>query len=248
MRRIAIIVLFSSALAACAPQRASRTLSTSLPAAGVTSLFTHANIGSVAITASPDASVHVSVKLEPSNNFFWDIFTHGNPKAIAAATLGHALDKGELDLSIQYPAASDAEDVQEDWHIAVPASVHVKSQLNVGKLQVNGITGGVAAQINIGKVTLDVPGGPLDVSMNIGKINAQAHSVNYGDVMLAADVGNTRLTVDGMTVGDQQKQGTGSQMNYKGKGIDPITLKTNTGKVSLALSGQAPSTTVGTER
>ncbi|HEX6550730.1 MAG TPA: hypothetical protein VF117_08655, partial [Gammaproteobacteria bacterium] len=164
---------------------------------------------------------------------------------ITAATLGHALDKGELDLSVQYPAASDAGDVQESWNIAVPASVHVKSQLNIGKLQVNGITGGVAAKINIGKVTLDVPSGPLDVSMNVGKITAQSHTENYGDVMLAADVGNTRLTVDGTSVGGQQKEGTGSQLSYTGKGTDRITLKTNTGKISLALSGQAPLTTVG---
>ncbi|MGH8370697.1 MAG: hypothetical protein ACRESC_06915 [Gammaproteobacteria bacterium] len=226
-------------LAACAPQRESRTLETALPAGGITSLITHANIGSVTIAPSTDATVHVSVTLTPSSHFFWEIFTHSKtPAAIRAATITHTLAKGALDLSMQYPTDKDASDVDEDWTIAVPASVHVQSHINVGKLQVTGISGGVEAQMNIGEVMLDVPGGPLDVSVNVGKITAEAHSVAYGDIVLAANIGDTRLSVDGMSVGSQQKQGAGSQMNYQGKGSDALSLKVNTGKVSLALSGQ----------
>lgn len=243
MNRLAIFLLFISLLAACTPQRETRTLeSAALPATSITTLIAHANIGSVTVTSSPDAQVHASVKLLPSNNFFWDIFTHSKaPAAIRAATITHSLDKGVLDFTVQYPANSSADAINEEWTIAVPAKVHVKCHIDIGKLEVTGIAGGVEARMNIGKATLDVPGGPLDISMNVGKINAQAHSLNYGDVVLAANVGNTRLTVDGMTVGDQQKEGTGSQMNYKGKGADPITLKTNTGKISLALSDQVTS-------
>jgi hypothetical protein len=243
MRRVVILLSFLFALVACAPQRASRTLEATLSAEGAATLITHADIGSVTVTPSTDANVHVSVKLEPSNNFFWDIFTHDKaPEAIRAATITHTLDRGALDFSVQYPPDVGADSINELWSIAVPAKLHVKSHINIGKLEVTGIGGGVEAQMNIGKVMLDVPGGPLDVSINVGKITAQAHTINYGAVTLAANIGDTRLTVDGMSVGDAQKQGTGSQMNYQGKGSDAISLKTNTGKVSLALSAQARST------
>jgi hypothetical protein len=242
MHRIAMFLLVLFTLAACTPQRESRTLESELSAAGITSLSTHTNIGSITITPSPDASIHVSVKLSPSNNFFWDIFSHADPKAIRTATLSHTLDQGALDLGVQYAADSNAESVKEDWNIAVPANVHIKSNINIGKLQVTGIAGGVDAQLNIGRVTLEVPDGPLKVSMNVGKISARAQVAHYGDVVLAANVGDAQLTVNGMSVGGRQKQGTGSEMSYRGQGNEEISLKTNTGKVSLTLSGpeQAP--------
>jgi hypothetical protein len=241
MRRIVLFLPLLFMLVACTPRRETRTLTSTLPAADVTTLVTHANIGSVAVTASPDAEVHVSVKLEPSNNFFWDIFTKSKaPEAIRTATISHTLDKGALDFSVQYPADTQADDVNEEWSIAVPAKVHVKSHINIGKLKVTGIGGGVEAQMNIGKVMLDVPGGPLDVSINVGKITVQAHTTDYGSVALATNIGDTHLTVDGLSVGGTQKQGTGSQINYQGKGSDAINLKTNTGKVSLALQAQTP--------
>lgn len=240
MRRIVILLSCLLPLTACAPQRESRTLESALPAGGITSLITHANIGSVTIAPSTDASVHVSVTLTPASHFFWGIFTHSKtPAAIRAATITHTLAKGALDFSMQYPADTDAGDVDEDWTIAVPASVHVQNHINIGKLQVTGMDGGVEASMNIGKVMLDVPGGPLDVSVNVGKITAEAHSLAYGGVVLAANIGDTRLSVDGMSVGSQQKQGTGSQINYQGKGNDALSLKVNTGKVSLALSAQS---------
>lgn len=242
MHRTVILMLFLFTLAACAPQHEIRTLEATLPAGGVTTLITHANVGAVTVTPSSDAMVHVSVRLMPSNNFFWDIFTHSKaPEAIRRATISHAIDQGALDFSVQYPAGSSTDDVNEEWDIAVPANVHVRSHINVGKLQVAGISGGVEAQVNVGKVMLEVPGGPLDISVNVGKITAQAHTTKYGDIVLAANIGSTRLTVDGVSVGDLQKQGAGSQVHYMGKGSDGINLKANTGKVALVLSDQTQS-------
>ncbi|HEX5339248.1 MAG TPA: hypothetical protein VFX47_00025 [Gammaproteobacteria bacterium] len=240
MYRIAIFLLFLLPLAACTTQRETRTLETMLPASGVGTLMTHANIGSVTVKASTDAKVHASVKLLPSNNFFWNLFTHSKaPEAIRGATLGYSLDKSTLDFNVQYPADTDSERVNEEWAIAIPASVHIEDHINIGRLEVSGIAGGVEAQMNIGKVTLDVPGGPLDIVINVGKINAQTRTLDYGDIVLAANVGNTRLSVDGLSVGGLQNEGAGSQMRYKGKGSNTIRLKVNTGKVTLALTDAA---------
>lgn len=242
MRQIVIFLLILSAIAGCTPNRETRTLTADVPAKDVSVLMTHVNIGAVVITTSQDGKAHVSVTLKPSNSFFWSIFTHStSPEAIRAATVVHSLDNGTLDFSVQYPNNKGAEDIEEEWTIAVPVNVHIKSHINIGKLQVTGITGGVDAQLNIGKVTLDIPGGPLDVSVNVGKISAQTHTLRYGDVTLASNIGDTHLTVDGMSVGDSQKQGTGNSMAYHGKGTDVINLKANTGKVTLAMSEPAQS-------
>ncbi|HET7921609.1 MAG TPA: hypothetical protein VFM15_02525 [Gammaproteobacteria bacterium] len=242
MRRLAIFLLFLLPLAACTQQNTVRTLEATLPASGASSLLTQTNIGSVTIKPSPDAEVHISVGLRPSSNFLWGLIAHHDtPDTIKAASLAHNLNDHTLELSVQYPEGADTGGVNETWTVAVPATFGVMSHINIGKLHVTGTSGGVAAQINIGKVALDVPGGPLDVTINVGKIAAQAHTLAYGDVALAANVGNTSLTVDGLSVGDAQKEGAGSQMSYHGKGSDTINLKVNTGKATLALS--APTAT-----
>lgn len=240
MSRKVILLLLVFSLAACSPSRETRILETSLPAGNATVLMTHANIGSISVTASSDSVVHASVKLLPSNNFFWDLLTRSKvPKAIHEARLTHTLDNGVLDFSVQYPPDSDSNAINEEWTIAVPATVQVKSHLNIGKLSVTGIGGGVDAQMNIGKVTLDVPQGPLNVTVNVGKIEAEAHSTDYGKVGLSANVGETHLTLNGATVGNPNEQGTGSQIDYQGKGSNAISLKVNTGKVTLELSSQS---------
>lgn len=240
MPRIVILLLLVVSLAACSPSQETRTLETSLAVANASVLMTHANTGSVRVTVSSDASVHASVRLLPSNNFFWDLFTHSHaPQAIREARLTHILDNGVLDFSVQYPPDLDSSAINEEWTIAVPATMQVKSHVNVGKLSVTGIAGGVDAQMNVGKVVLDVPHGPLDVTVNVGKIDAQAHSADYGKVGLSANVGETQLTLDGVDAGNHSKQGVGSQIDYQGKGSNPISLKVNTGKVTLELSSQA---------
>jgi hypothetical protein len=240
MPRIVILLLLAVPLAACSPSRETRTLETSLPPGNATTLMTHANIGSVVVTASSDSTVHASVKLLPSNNFFWDLFTQNKaPKAIREARLTHTLDSGVLDFSVQYPPDSDSNAINEEWTIAVPANVRVKSHVNIGKLSVTGIGGGVDAQMNIGKVILNVPQGPLGVTVNVGKIEAQSGTAKYGTIELSTNVGEAHLTLDGAKVGNQSKQGAGNAIDYQGKGSDAIRLKVNTGKVTLALSSQA---------
>ena len=236
MRRVAVM-LFLLPLTACAPQRQARTLEMTMSAAGVTALLMKVNIGVLAITPSTDAKVHASVKLMPSNNYFWDLFTRSkSPEAIRAAIISHELSNGTLGLSVQYPGNSDSDDVNEEWTVAIPASVRINSHINIGKLQVSGIAGGVEASLNVGKVSLDIPGGTLKITANVGKIQARAPALNYGDVTLNADIGDVGLTVNGVPAGELQKGGTGSSLTYKGPGKDSINLLVNTGKVALTLS------------
>ena len=243
MRRVAILAVFLLSVAACVPQSKPRTVTASLPAAGVTALSMNVNIGAVTIRPSDDANVHIEVGLRPAKRSIWALFT-GNrpPAAMRSATIGDSVDKGILNLKMRYPEHKGSDDVSEDWVVELPANIQIGSRLNIGKLQVTGMTGGVNAHLNIGKVTLDVPKGPLDVSVNIGKIAAQAHTTMYGKVSLAANVGDTKLKVDGLAVGDRQREGTGSNMHFQGKGSDAIKLAVNTGKVTLSLVNQQPKT------
>ncbi len=235
MRRNAVLFLLLLPLAACSvQQQPARTLEMELPGSGVSGLTLTANIGAVTITPSRDASVHVTVALRPSKSFM-GIISFGGQDAIKAAAIRHAVSDGVLKLAMQYPGNTHAGDVEERWTVAVPPGLHINTHINIGKLQVSGITGGVDADLNVGKVMLDLPGGAMKVSANVGKIKARTHTLNYGNVTLNADVGDAQLKVNGASAGDREKAGADSQVSYRGHGHDTIRLTVNTGKISLAL-------------
>ncbi|MDE2235254.1 MAG: hypothetical protein KGL13_01745 [Gammaproteobacteria bacterium] len=238
MRRISLYLLICLLPAACTLQQTPvRTLQTTIPAADISSLALEVNVGAVTITPSADSLVHVSVGLKHNNSFF-GIFNTGGNAAIKAAALTQESSNGVLKLGIRYPSNTDAGGVSEDWTLAVPAGMHISSHLNVGKLQVSGLSGGVEADLNIGKVALDLPSGAIKVSVNIGKITAVADTLNYGPVNLAASVGDAALRVNGKPAGDRQQQGSGKNVHYQGQGQEPISLSVNTGKVALDLKGK----------
>jgi hypothetical protein len=238
MRRITLCLLFFLLLTACSIQEQPvRTLETMVPATGLSTLALGVNIGAVVITPSTDSQVHVSVGLKPSNSFF-GIFSMGGEDAIKGAAISQSSSNGVLKLGLQYPANTDASDVNEYWTLAIPTGMHVSSDINVGKLQVSGITGGVEANLNVGKVTLDLPSGPMKVSINVGKINAQAATLNYASVNLGAEVGDAQLQVNGVAAGNLEKSGSGNHVAYQGHGRNAISLTVSTGKVALALNGK----------
>lgn len=246
MHRLALWTALLLSLAACMPQTRTRTLTASLPAAGITALSMNVNVGAITIRPGTDANVHIKVGLQPTNKSFWSLFT-GNlpPKAMLAATIGDQVDNGNLKLAMNYPGNGGSNNVSEHWEVTLPAGVHIHSQMNIGKLDVSGMTGGVSGQLNIGEVTLDVPRGPLDVRVKIGKVAARVASTMYGKVYLASNVGDTKLEVNGLTVGDRQREGTGSQMHYQGKGTDAINLTVDTGTVSASLADQQQNAPAG---
>lgn len=238
MRRAAVLLLLLLPLVACSLQEQPvRTLVAVVPAAGVSAVALGVNIGAVTIMPSKDAEVHVSVGLRPSNSFL-GIFSMGGEDAIKAAAINQASANGVLKLSMRYPTNTDASGVNEYWTVAVPAGIHVSSDISVGKLQISGISGGIEANLNVGKVTLDLPSGAIKVSINVGKINAQSHTLNYGDVTLGADVGDANLRVNGMSAGNLEKTGSGTRVSFQGHGQDAISLTVNTGKIALALNGK----------
>jgi hypothetical protein len=238
MRRIVLCLLILLPLYACSIQeKPVRTLEAMIPATGITTLAMGVNIGSVVVTPSTDSRVHVSVGLRPSNSFF-GIFSMGGEDAIKAAVINQVSSNGTLRLNLQYPTNTDASGINEYWALAVPAGMHISSDINVGKLEVNGTTGGVEANLNVGKATLDLSSGAIKISINVGKINAMAHTLNYASVKLGADVGDAQLLINGMPAGNTDKSGGGAHVSYQGHGQDAISLTVNTGKVALALTGK----------
>jgi hypothetical protein len=238
MRRIALYLLILLSLTACTIQdKPVRTLEAVLPATGISTLTLGVNIGAIVVTPSTDSQVHVSVGLKPSNSFF-GIFSKGGEDAIKAAVINKVSSNGILKLNLHYPANTDASGVNEYWALAVPVGMHISSNINVGKLEVSGIAGGIEANLNVGKVTLDLPGGAMKISINVGKINAQAQTLNYASASLGADVGDAQLLINGMPAGNTEKSGGGAHVSYQGHGQDTISLTVNTGKVALALNGK----------
>lgn len=235
MRRL-LVFLPLLLLAACSVQEQEISLPAQvLSAAGVARLNLDVNVGRVSITPSTDGQVHVALSLKPSSSFF-GMFTNGaSVTALQHAAITHSLDNGVLTLGVQYPAHTDSSDISEHWSVALPAAAAITGHVNVGDLNISGIAGGVDVNVNVGKVQLDVPAGPLKVSANVGKIQATARSLNYSDIALGAGVGETSMTVEGVSAGDVRKTGAGQNLNYKLNGASSINLQVTTGAVTLAL-------------
>ena len=235
MRRMAVFLPLLL-LAACSVQQQEISVpALVLPAAGVMRLRMEVNLGSVTITPSADAQVHVSLSLKPSSSFFGLLTDSASLAAARQAAIRHALSNGTLTLGVQYPANAQTGGTGEKWIVALPPATAVTGHVNVGELKVSGIAGGVQADMSVGKVQLDVPGGPLKVTADVGKIEATVRSLDYSDVALESSVGKVLLTVDGVNTGNLQKTGAGENLDYKMNGKRSINLQVTTGTVKLAL-------------
>ena len=235
MRRLAVFLPLLL-LAGCSVQQQEISVpAQTLPAAGVTSLNLNVNVGRVTVTPSSDGQAHVALSLTPSTSFFGLLTDSASLRAAQQAAITHALNNGVLTLGVQYPANTDSSNISEHWTVALPPMVAVTGKVNVGELNVSGIAGGVDANLNVGKVQLDVPGGPLKVTANVGKIQASAHSLDYSDIALGANIGKVGLTLDGVSAGNPQKTGSGENLDYKMNGKNSISLQVTTGAVTLAL-------------
>ena len=88
--------------------------------------------------------------------------------------------------------------------IYAPVSTDAELRMDVGNLQVNNITGAVAANVDVGNCTLDTIRGSVQATVNVGNFEAQTingpinANVDAGDINIHADalVGNNYFGVN----------------------------------------------------
>lgn len=221
-----------AALALTAPGQAlERELEAVVDASDLERIWVDASVGTMEVEISPDDNIYVTVMLEPQDDVRWgrrdDV-----ERSIEEAVLEQETTRGRASFSIDYPRHSDEDDdVEEHWTVLVPAALNGRFRLNVGSMDVRGITGGVDATVNVGELDIDVPRGDVDASVNVGDLDIFNETGSVGRVDLDADVGDARLSVDGRRIhGDQGW--VGERIRYDGEGEDDIEGSVNVGDIS----------------
>jgi hypothetical protein len=237
MKRLVPILWLALLPVAVQAADASRILQAVSPAAELKQLTLDAGVGQLKVSASPDDSVHVQVKLEQkSQNFLWFFhwMSHSTAKAIAQVTLQQQQQDSAITYSLKYPNHLDDSDIKQNWVLQVPARLEMKITMKVGQITVNDIGGGVNASLNVGEMTLNTPHGPMRATVNVGQIRATSGSTQPGNIKLSTTIGDARLYMKGWNNRDDvHHSGLGSSINVDNKGSDQMDMDVNIGEVSL---------------
>lgn len=239
----ALLVLAATPLAFAAQPSANKaaatkTFSTTTPAAGLTGVKLTAGVGTVHVTTSNADSVRIKVAAEPGNHmhfiFDWttgpsantlpaglhlvtrregaqlvvNLATGAGSAAPAAASADSGHDKTTFNINGRSYTAGDNSGWKTDWTVMLPKRLALDLTLGVGKADVNGVAGGVHAKVGVGKLDIALPQGPINANAGVGKIKAFVASADYGKVKLTAGVGHVEFDVNG------QRNKTGYEKHF----------------------------------
>lgn len=238
---LVLLLLAGLPLSVPADDSAPRTLTLSVPAAGLETLALQANVGEMHVTTSSDDRVHAQVTLRRKDTeslWFFHWISVGTSQDIAAAAISQQRSGTRLTLSLSYPHEHDADELKQEWDVQVPARLKLTVDMQVGELNIEGVGGGVTAKLNVGELSLDTPHGAMDASVNVGEIRARSGSAHHGAVNLSSSIGDTVLVVQGGDSGFHEHGGLGSRVTLDGQGADPMRLQVNIGEVTLHLNPQ----------
>jgi hypothetical protein len=234
MRSFAIISLALLLLAGCT-RTPPRIVSLLSPRTGLQTVMLKVDAGDVSVQPSADGTIHVDVTLTPVKPWFGDWTSLSKGRLVREAALTRTLKDGALIVTLMLPAGVDPQGVSASWAVQVPPVMHVRAELDAGKLDIAGIAGGVEAKVGAGDVEIGVPYGAVDASLGAGDLKVAMRSLDYGAVSLSSSAGKATLSVNGVAAGTTQQSGLGQSLSYSGTGSALVKLTVNTGDVALSL-------------
>jgi YbbR domain-containing protein len=237
MRRLVPVLLLASLPFAVQAADTSRILQSVSPAAELKQVTLDAGVGQLKVSASPDDSVHVQVRLEKkSQNFLWFFhwMSQSTTKAISQVTLQQQSQGDSVTYTLKYPDHLDDGGIKQNWDVQVPSRLFTKVTMKVGQLSVNGIAGGVDVSLNVGEVILNTSAGSMKARVNVGQIRATSATAQPGNIRLSTTIGDARLSMKGRVDRDNMHHnGLGRTIDVTGNGPDQMDLELNIGEVSL---------------
>lgn len=204
---------------------AERVIQASVPAAGIETLAVKAASGKLRIVAHDSDTLELNLKLTPER---------GKRPPMESVKLETEREGTTLRFSLDVPFNRD--DIEEDWQIRAPARLAVKAKLGVGELVVEGLGGGLDLSVSAGEIHADSPRGAVRAHVGVGNIRVKSATDSYGTVELDADVGDTKLTVNGHRFVHAKPTGAGNRVALEGSGRDLIELKTGVGDAELEIA------------
>ena len=187
---------------------------------GVKRVLIDGGVGTIDVRASEDDKLHVIVTAEPDD----DLSKKVSEEEMAGIELDVDRSSRRLKLELDLPDGLDVDDVQEKWQVRIPAGVEAELELGVGKLDVEGVTGGVLISVGVGEINVDIPSGPIEISVGVGNVDVGVSNASIGRVRLDTAVGDARLRVNGERIEGSSHFGIGNSVKYKGDGQDEVEV------------------------
>jgi hypothetical protein len=215
-----------------------RTLTSHVPAAGVTVVDLETGDAEVEVVAGPDDAIDVRVEASPASARRIGI---GSPSGDPArADLETTVSNGVLKVRLLDHQMGAFEG---RWTITAPARVAARLAIRDGRVDVTGLTGGVTASMgaglhtNAGRIHVDVPRGALDLSIGVGDVDAKTGAAGYGKVDVRSTVGDASLYVDGHAVDAPHEPGPGHRLQLAPGGTagDDLKVRATVGSASLRI-------------
>lgn len=228
-----ILILAAVLLPVTAFAADSRDFSLDVPAEDIDRLELESNVGEVSIEAADIDAIEVRVRLEPGEDDDWFGETEDLERRLEEAVLEHDVDGEALRLQLDYDDSGDA-DFEEHWEIRLPARLALEIDLNVGQLNIDGMSGGIEAEVNVGELDIEVLEGDIAAEVNVGELDIRSATESEGDFELESNIGEVRLTVDGKSAG-RTEGWLGSTVVYSGGGDDDVDARVNVGEIRVEI-------------
>jgi hypothetical protein len=214
-----------------------RDIEKSFDAAKLQSLSVEARVGRIEMRAGHGDKVVLRLHLEPKRKS-GGMMRRGEWGDPAAEELREDSSGSELRLDLRGPAdwgRGNGEGIEETWTIEAPARLAVRLHVNVGNVEVEGMTGGCDLKANVGDVRAHVMGGNITAEANVGSVTVESSTPSYGNIEMEANVGDVSLMLDDHRVSTPRPPGAGNHFTMEGPGRDRIRLKSNVGSTHLTI-------------
>ncbi len=203
------------------------------PAAGIENVTINAGVGTVEVVAGGGDEITVVVSLEPDAGWFGGV----DAEDLQRIELASTKKSHDLKLKLDYPRGLDEDDVEEHWEVRMPASPQVKVRLGVGRISVEGVSGGVNARLGVGEITVAVPRGDVRAHTSVGNVRVKSATASAGKINLDADVGHVSLKLNGERIRADRGWGPGHSLQHEGSGSDEFDVSANVGNAELSITG-----------
>lgn len=218
-------------------------LSAVIPATGLARLTLTAGAGEVKLAPSADDAVHVQLDLHQDQRSFLGVIhwmSDTTAHDLTGASLKQERHGDELTLSLVFPSGSEHSDVKQQWTLSLPARFALSTEMPAGRLEIDGLRGGVEAHLGAGDLTIHSPGGPIVASVGAGRLHVISDDTHPGAIHLGSSFGLAVLDFNGTFYGPPERHGfmssvhlIGNSVTQQGDGKDAIILRASAGLVDL---------------
>lgn len=191
-------------------------------------------VGSIEVRPSDDDQIHVTLKVEPDDDNSRSL----DDDDMAAMELEVDRTSRRIKLELNLPRGVDVDDVQETWEVRIPSGIETELELGVGKVDVEGTSGGLLISVGVGELDLDIHSGPVEVSVGVGDVDISVSHASVGDVRADTTLGDARVRVNGERIEGSSHFGLGNRIKFDGDGQDDMEVSVKVGEIKIELDSK----------